>query len=99
TAENANYLFEGYYTSVLEHLHANLAEKGLKVRNHLCLAHYLRDVENEPRLARTFDDCRQKRNKLQYYGKAMEPTVAEQAIDDCKALLTTLDPSPEQQPI
>ncbi|MBW2982907.1 hypothetical protein KY327_01235, partial [Candidatus Woesearchaeota archaeon] len=91
-----NYLFEGYYTTVLEHLHARLAEKGLKVRNHLCLAHYLRDVENKPRLARTFDDCRQKRNKLQYYGKAMEPAVAEQAIAACKTLLEALGPGREQ---
>ena len=96
TGENANYLFEGYYTTVLEHLHSRLAEKGLKVRNHLCLAHYLRDVENKPRLARTFDDCRQKRNKLQYYGKAMEPAVAEQAIAACKTLLEALGPGREQ---
>ena len=39
------------------------------------------------------------RKTAQYYGKTMELAVAEQAIDDCKALLTTLDPSSEQQPI
>ena len=99
TSENANYLFEGYYTSVLEHLHARMAEKGLKVRNHLCLAHYLRDVENQPRLAEAFDDCRRKRNKLQYYGRTMEPPVAEQAIADCKKLLGALRPAGEQQRI
>lgn len=34
---NANYIYENYYSSVLEILHALLLLKGYKVGNHICL--------------------------------------------------------------
>ena len=39
----ARFVFEGYYTSALEILHALIILKGYKVNNHICLGFYLRD--------------------------------------------------------
>ena len=84
---NANYLFEGYYSSVLELLHALILLDGYKVNNHLCLGYYLRDILNKEKLFRLFDDCRFKRNSLVYYGRKMVFDTAKEAIDKCKTLI------------
>lgn len=63
---SANYVFEGYYSSALEIIHALLLLQGYKVRNHICLGYYLRDIMNKNDLFRLFDDCRFKRNSLIY---------------------------------
>ena len=62
TEKNANYVFEGYYSSILEMLHAIVVLEGYKVNNHICLGYYLRDVLKNDELFRFFDDCRFKRN-------------------------------------
>ena len=84
---NANYLFEGYYASVLELLHALVLVKGYKVSNHICLGYYLRDVLKRNDLFRVFDDCRYKRNSLVYYGKRMDLNTAAEAIEKCQKLI------------
>lgn len=87
---NANYIFEGYYSSVLELLHALLLLKGYRVINHICLGYYLRDVLKKNNLFQLFDDCRFKRNSLVYYGRKMEFTTAKTAIEKCKQLTQEL---------
>lgn len=37
--KNANYIFEGYYSSILEILHALVLMDGYKVNNHICLGY------------------------------------------------------------
>ena len=69
---NANYIFEGYYSSVLELIHAILLLDGFKVNNHICVGFYIRDMVEKQDLFRIFDDCRYKRNSLVYYGKKMD---------------------------
>ncbi|HLD06536.1 MAG TPA: hypothetical protein VJC16_03305 [Candidatus Nanoarchaeia archaeon] len=88
---NANYLFEGYYSSVLEMLHALLILQGYKVANHICLGYYLRDVLNKNNLFRLFDDCRLKRNALTYYGRKMDFAVAKKAIASTQKLADELN--------
>ncbi|MBU0665892.1 MAG: hypothetical protein ABIC91_05520 [Nanoarchaeota archaeon] len=78
--ENANYIFESYYTTVLELLHALIIIAGYKVKNHLCLGFYLKDVLKRDDLFRKFDDLRYKRNSLTYYGKRMDFETAKKAI-------------------
>lgn len=89
-ADNANYLFEGYYSSTLEFLHALLLLEGYKVANHICLGYYLRDVLRRLDLFRLFDDCRYKRNALIYYGRKMDFPTAEASIDTCRTLIAEL---------
>lgn len=84
---NANYIFEGYYSSVLEMLHALVLLEGYKVNNHLCLGYYLRDVLRKNDLFRIFDGCRYKRNSLVYYGKRMDLDIAKEAIEKCQKLI------------
>ncbi len=88
---NANYIFEGYYSSVLEMLHALVIKKGYKVSNHICLGFYLRDVMKREDLYRIFDDCRYKRNSLVYYGRKMPLETAEGAIRKCISFIDKLE--------
>jgi len=84
---NANYVFEGYYSSALELLHAVVLLKGYKVQNHICLGYYLRDILKKDGLFRMFDDCRYKRNSLIYYGRKMDFETAKIAIGKCLSLI------------
>lgn len=77
---NANYVFEGYYTSILELLHAVILRDGYLVSNHICAGYYLRDVLKREDLFRLFDDLRFKRNSLTYYGRRMDFQTAGESI-------------------
>ena len=90
TGKNANYIFEGYYSSILELLHALVLLEGYKVNNHVCLGYYLRDILKNDELFRLFDDCRFKRNSLVYYGKRMDFETAKEAIKKVKKLINEL---------
>ena len=89
--KNANYLFESYYASVVEMLHAFMVQEGFKVSNHICLGFYIKDVLRKDEMFRLFDDVRYKRNSLNYYGIKMDFETAKQAIDKCKALLEKIE--------
>ena len=88
--KNANYVFEGYYSSILELLHALALLEGYKVTNHVCLGFFLRDILKREDLFRIFDDCRYKRNSLVYYGKRMDFETAKNAIEKAKKLVKEL---------
>ena len=88
---NASFIFEGYYASVLELLHAIVILHGYKVENHVCLGYYVRDILKNSGLFRLFDDCRFKRNSLVYYGQKMDFLVAKNSIQKCKKLISELN--------
>lgn len=83
----ANYIFEDYYSSILEIVHAFVILRGYKVNNHICLGFFIRDVLNREDLFRIFDDCRFKRNSLTYYGKRMDFETAKDAIEKSRKLM------------
>lgn len=87
---NANYIFENYYSSILELAHALVLWHGYKVSNHICLGYYLRDILKKEKLFRLFDDCRSKRNSLVYYGRKMDFETAKLGIEKSRQLLTEL---------
>lgn len=87
---SANFIFEGYYASILEIIHALILLSGYNVNNHICLGYYLRDVLNRSGLFRMFDDCRFKRNSLIYYGRRMDFETAKATINKCKQLIEEL---------
>jgi len=97
TEDNANYLFENYYSSVLELMHARVLVSGFKVSNHICLGYYLRDILGKNELFRLFDDCRANRNSLVYYGRKMDFETAKQKIEKCKMLISQLSDLLEKQ--
>ncbi|MBR9690772.1 hypothetical protein GOV08_03750 [Candidatus Woesearchaeota archaeon] len=87
--KNCNFVFEDYYTSVLEVLQALVISRGYNVLNHVCIGYYLRDVLKREDLFRVFDDIRYKRNSLTYYGSKMDFDTAKSAIDKCKDIFLT----------
>ena len=89
--KTGNYVFEDYYSSLLEIIHALVTLDGFKVSNHICLGHYLKDVLQRDDLFRLFDDCRFKRNSLVYYGKKMDFDTSKDAIEKAKRLFKELN--------
>lgn len=87
---SANFLFEDYYNSVTELIHALVLINGFKVINHLCLGFYLRDIMNNQKLFEEFDYLRIKRNSIVYYGKMMNYEVAKDAVNKSKQLIKEL---------
>lgn len=77
---NAKFIFEAYYSSLLEALHALVLTEGFKVGNHVCRGYYLRDVLKRQDLYGIFDTCRKDRNALLYYGSKIEPDTAKANI-------------------
>jgi hypothetical protein len=90
TKKNCNFVFEDYYTSLLEILQAKSFLEGYNVLNHVCLGFYLRDIIKREDLFNLFDDLRYKRNSLTYYGNKMDFETAKQAIEKCKRLIKEL---------
>ena len=88
--KNCNFIFEDYYTSLLELLQAMTFKKGFNISNHICLGYYLRDVLKREDLYILFDDLRYKRNSLTYYGSRMDYETAKQAIEKCKKIIKEL---------
>src|SRR3989338_9257834 len=85
--KNCNFVFEDYYTSMLELLQALVIKKGYAILNHLCLGYYLRDILQKDDLFMIFDDVRYKRNALTYYGNRMDFDTAKSSIENCKELI------------
>ncbi|MEM3374558.1 MAG: hypothetical protein QW757_03915 [Candidatus Woesearchaeota archaeon] len=88
--KNCNFVFEDYYTSLLELLQASAFLNGFNISNHICLGFYVRDFLKREDLFRLFDDLRYKRNSLTYYGIKMEEKIALQAIDNCKRMINEI---------
>ena len=89
--KNCNFVFEDYYTSMLELLQALVIKRGYNILNHLCLGYYLRDVLEKGDLFRMFDDLRYKRNALTYYGNKMDFEIAKASIEKCKELINKIN--------
>ena len=88
--KNCNFVFEDYYTSLLELIQALTFKKGFNVLNHVCLGYYLRDMLKREDLYRMFDDLRYKRNSLTYYGNKMDFETAKQSIENCRKIIKEL---------
>ncbi|MBD3318492.1 hypothetical protein GF342_01130 [Candidatus Woesearchaeota archaeon] len=90
TIENCNFVFEDYYTSIMELIQAKTFKEGYNILNHLCLGFYLRDLLKREDLFMIFDDLRYKRNALTYYGHRMDYETAKKAIQNCKKIIKEL---------
>ncbi len=88
--KNCNFVFEDYYTSLLEILQALAFKRGFNILNHLCVGYFLRDFLKRENLFRLFDDLRYKKNSLTYYGNRMDFETAKQAIEKCKKIIKEL---------
>ncbi|MDD5417630.1 MAG: hypothetical protein PHW96_01945 [Candidatus Nanoarchaeia archaeon] len=91
--KNCNFVFEDYYTSLLELLQASAFLNGFNISNHICIGFYLKDFLKRDDLFIVFDDLRYKRNSLTYYGSKMDFETAKQAIEKCKKLIKAIKDS------
>ena len=91
TNKNCNFVFEDYYTSIIEIIQAMTFKEGYNILNHLCLGFYIRDIIKREDLFLIFDDIRYKRNSLTYYGNRMDEETAKEAIENCKKLISELN--------
>ena len=82
-----NFIFEGQYTSIVELFHAFMLKVGIKVENHLCVGHYLKEIIHREDLFNIFNDCRHKRNLLVYYGKRMNEDIAKESMQKAEELI------------
>ncbi|MBI2140556.1 hypothetical protein HYU14_06545 [Candidatus Woesearchaeota archaeon] len=90
TEKNCNFVFEDFYTSLIELVQSKAFKKGYNILNHVCLGFYIRDVLKREDLSILFDDLRFKRNSLTYYGSRMDFETAKKAIDRCKMIIKEL---------
>lgn len=88
---NCNFVFEDYYTSILEMFQAIAFQQGYNILNHMCLGLFIKEVLNREDLYNMFDDLRYKRNSLTYYGNRMDYETAKQAIERCKRIISELN--------
>lgn len=88
--KNCNFVFEDFYTSMLEILQAKLFLEGYNVLNHICLGFYLKDVLKRDDLFNIFNDLRYKRNSLTYYGNRMDFETAKHSIKISKKIIKEL---------
>ena len=85
--KNCNFVFEDYYTSLVELIQAMAFKRGFNILNHVCLGYYVRDILKRQDLYALFDDVRYKRNSLTYYGNRMDFETSKQAIEKCKRVI------------
>lgn len=88
--QSCNFILEDYYSSVIEILHAILIKEGFKVKNHICLGFYLKDILKREELYRLFDTNRKRRNRLVYYGELVNFETAKKSITELKKLIFEL---------
>lgn len=88
---NSNYIFEIYYSSLLEILHSIVLSNNYSVSNHICLGFYLKEIAKREDLFQLFNDCRIKRNSLVYYEQKMDFETASKLIQKCKKLIEELE--------
>ena len=91
TEKNCNFVFEDYYTSLIEILQAIAFKKGFNILNHICIGYFLRDKLEKEELFILFDDIRFKRNSLTYYGRKMDFKICNLAIEKCKRIINRLN--------
>jgi hypothetical protein len=88
--KNCNFVFEDYYTSILEILQAIAFNNGYNILNHICIGFYLKEILGKEELFLFFDDLRFKRNSLTYYGNRMDFETAKNSINKSKLLIKEL---------
>ena len=86
-----NYIFEDYYTSILETIEALTLSQGYKILNHICLGMFLKNILKNENLFWIFNELRFKRNSLIYYGKRMTFEDAKLSIEKSKKLFDELN--------
>src|SRR3989338_3792090 len=78
------------YDSLRELLEALALERGYKIYNHECYTAFLKEVIEKSNVGEEFDEIRQIRNAVNYYGKRLLPEDAHKLIEKIKEIRGTV---------
>ncbi len=91
TDNNLKFIFESYYTLVIEILHSLAYEKGYNIENHVCLGFFLVEFYNLEKEQKLFDKFRKNRNGLVYYGNELSKQVLEKNIVEIREFVKLIE--------
>ena len=84
TELNCNFIFEQYYSALIETIHSIALGRGYKILNHLCVTAFIIEILKRPKIGGKFDRFRKIRNNLVYYGRKVDYPVAKERITEIK---------------
>lgn len=79
------------YDAVRELLEALSHREGYDVHNHECYKAFLQEVIGASDLARSFDDLREQRNRLEYDAETIRPELADSYVDQAQAAYEAIE--------
>ena len=89
TAKSAPTIMTNFYEALREVVEAIAAKDGYKVYSHEAFTYYLRDV-GEILISEKFDRFRKIRNRINYYGKAIDAGSAKVYSKDIRRIIAEL---------
>lgn len=90
TDSNASYVFTDYYESLRMLCESILIREGFKIYNHVAITDFLKDYIKREHAARIFDQSRELRNNINYYGKRIPASKAIELITKIKGVFNEL---------
>lgn len=78
------------YDAVRELLEAVAYKEGFDIHNHECYRAFLQEVMGASDLAKTFDDLRKQRNRLEYDGKTISSEKSDAYVETAEDLYDDL---------
>lgn len=89
--KHVSFVVEGFYEVIKELLTALLLSKGLRSRNHQCLISYFYHSHPEHEAeAHLISQMSYLRNRLNYYGEAIEPQFYNKNKEEIERIITIL---------
>jgi len=78
------------YEFLREALEALSIKKGYKIYNHDCYTAFLKEIAGKENMSLQFDRYRKIRNRINYYGKEIEPKDAEKIKKEIFTLISEI---------
>jgi len=79
------------YDALRELLEALAISNGYKIYNHECYCSFLKEIMKESTISNRFDSLRKIRNKINYYGKEVDPTETKIILKEIKELMNKIN--------
>lgn len=89
TEDDAPYIFVDYYEALRTLCDALMSWSGFKAQSHSAIPDYLQHI-GQKKAARVFDQSRQIRNRINYYGKSLSKSEAIKRIADIISVFEVL---------
>ncbi|MFP4118574.1 MAG: hypothetical protein ACLFTH_00810 [Candidatus Woesearchaeota archaeon] len=80
TKNSASSIITLHYDAIREQLAAIASREGFKINNHECYKAFIHTMLKKPKIAVQFDKARRIRNRINYYGSALQEEKAREVI-------------------